>query len=126
MAGKCDVTFPDQTVTRSLRLKKEIHRHLLANGASVDSAVNIPPDPDQASLATVTKDCKKIRHQIVNQEVKTSKGWVNSPKGALQLCIERGLVDLVLVRKQKTCHTMDGNKDKDGNTIPGFKSENAA
>ena len=35
------------------------------------------------------------------------------------MCIERGLIDLNIVKKNRNHYTMDGKKDKDGAIIPG-------
>jgi hypothetical protein len=116
-ATKHDFTFDGQTITRTLRSKKDIYQHLI-NVLGRDTA-GLPAEVNHVSLAALREVAKKHDVSLTVQEVKSQKGWVGVPKGALQLCIERGLVDLSRVKKNKGYYTMDGRKDKDGNLIEG-------
>ncbi|CAB9529307.1 unknown protein [Seminavis robusta] len=107
---KYDKTFDGEVVKRTLRSKKEIHAYLRDK---LGEASGLPADCSHLSLASLRDVAKKNKLlPMVVEEVKKQKGWVNAPKGALQLCIERGLIDLSNVtKKKKSYYTMDGRKD---------------
>ncbi|CAB9524134.1 unknown protein [Seminavis robusta] len=88
-----------------------------------NNGLRLAEDCSHLSLASLRDVAKKNKLlPMVVEEVKKQKGWVNTPKGALQLCIERGLIDLRNVtKKKKSYYTMDGQKDprNPGNIIEG-------
>ncbi|CAB9523729.1 unknown protein [Seminavis robusta] len=114
---KYDQEFEGETATRALRSKKEIHAHLIHKLGS--NTAGLPSDPSRTSLAFLRDIANQHCIDLSVEEVKKQKGWVNTPKGALQMCIERGLVDLELVKRRKGHYTMPGRKDAKGKLIEG-------
>ncbi|CAB9531571.1 hypothetical protein SEMRO_3688_G350320.1 [Seminavis robusta] len=114
---KYDQEFEGETVMRALRSKKEIHAHLIHKLGT--NTAGLPSDPARTSLAFLRDVANQHGIDLSVEEVKKQKGWVNTPKGALQMCIERGLVDLELVKRRKGHYMMPGRKDAEGKLIEG-------
>lgn len=97
-----------RTITKKRR-KAELQDDLKAKGIN-----------SRGTLIEIQKLCEENSIAIdMNHEV-VEEGWLNKPKGALQILWERGFID---PQRAKDEYTMKGKKDAFGILIPGTSIE---
>ena len=81
----------------------------------IDALFNEKKISAKGNLKKITDLCTQNNISLTKETSVIDEGWVNKPKGMLQILYERGFLDPT--RSMKT-YTLDGKKDEYGHVVP--------
>ena len=81
----------------------------------IDALLNGKKISAKGNLKKITDLCTQNNISLTKETSVIDEGWVNKPKGMLQILYERGFLEPT--RSMKT-YTLDGKKDEYGHVVP--------